>query len=126
MSFLNFFSGDFISNHSSFPWIPLEQIDQIDEVIERSYEKPVMIFKHSTRCSISRFALRQWENQSEVNSANYFLIDVLEYKLLSQYVAERLEIKHESPQVIVIKNREVITNLSHQNVQWDLIKLNFL
>lgn len=123
MSFFNFFSGDSKPDQPAFPWIPLEQVDQLDEVIEQSYEKPVVIFKHSTRCSISRFALRQWENESEVNAVNYYLIDLLNFRPVSQYVAERFQIRHESPQIIVLKGGKVVSHASHQDIQWNEIKM---
>lgn len=123
MSFFNFFSGDSKPDQPAFPWILLEQVDQIDEVIEQSYEKPVVIFKHSTRCSISRFALRQWENESEVNAVYYYLIDLLNFRPVSQYVAERFQIRHESPQIIVLKGGKVVSHASHQDIQWNEIKM---
>lgn len=123
MSFFNFFSGDSKPDQPTFPWIPLELVEQLDEVIEQSYEKPVVIFKHSTRCSISRFALRQWENESEVNAVNYYLIDLLNFRPVSQYVAERFQIRHESPQIIVLKGGKVVSHASHQDIQWNEIKM---
>jgi len=123
MSFFNFFSGDSKPNQPAFPWIALEQVEQLDKVIEQSYEKPVVIFKHSTRCSISRFALRQWENESEISAADYFLIDLLNFRPVSQYIADRFQIRHESPQIIVLKGGKVISHASHDAIQFNEIKL---
>jgi len=124
MSFFNFFSGDSKPDLPAFPWIALEQVDQLNEIIEQSYEKPVVIFKHSTRCSISRFALRQWESdcQTESLTVDFFLIDLLNFREVSQQVSERFQINHESPQIIVLKEGKAISHASHQDIQWEEVK----
>lgn len=125
MSFFNFLSGGSSSSEKdSFPWKPLEQPTQLDKIIEQSFEKTVVIFKHSTRCSISRFALKQWESDCQPQSltVDFFLIDLLNFREVSQQVSERFQITHESPQIIVLKEGKAISHASHQDIQWDEVK----
>lgn len=124
MSFFNFFSGDSKPDQPAFPWIPLEQVDQIDEVIEQSYEKPVVIFKHSTRCSISRFALRQWESQyiSGDLDMHFYFIDLLNYRKVSNEVAIRFQVVHQSPQILFIRNGKCVYHESHDGISLDHLR----
>jgi bacillithiol system protein YtxJ len=82
-----------------------------------SNEKPVAIFKHSTRCSVSRMALKQFEN--EFNSSDkvtpYFL-DLIEYRAISNEIASRFGVTHQSPQLILVKEGKAIYNVSHSDI----------
>ena len=102
---------------SKMNWNNLENILQLDAVVEASKEKPVVIFKHSTRCSISRMALKQFENEYnyEDKLAPYFL-DLLEYRDISNEIATRFGVYHQSPQMIVIKDGNAVFNASHSDI----------
>jgi bacillithiol system protein YtxJ len=98
-------------------WNELTDLGQLSEIIAISNEKPVAIFKHSTRCSVSRMALKQFEN--EFNSADkvtpYFL-DLIEYRAISNEIANRFGVTHQSPQLILIKEGKAIYNVSHSDI----------
>ena len=98
-------------------WNELTDLVQLDEIISISNEKPVAIFKHSTRCSVSRMALKQFEN--EFNSSDkitpYFL-DLIEYRAISNAIAEQFGVTHQSPQLILIKEGKAIYNVSHSDI----------
>ncbi len=85
------------SKHSI--WIPLETLGQLNEITTLSFEKPVLLFKHSTRCSISRMALKEFENDFNLSSkvTPYFL-DLLEHRDISNEIALRFGVVHQSPQ----------------------------
>ena len=105
-------------------WKLLESIDQIAEILTISKKVPVLIFKHSTRCGISRFVLKNFErsfNLSENEIEAYFL-DLIAYRSISNEIAERFTVIHQSPQVIVIKNREVVYHNSHSDISVEGIK----
>jgi bacillithiol system protein YtxJ len=98
-------------------WNELTDLGQLNEIIFISNEKPVAIFKHSTRCSVSRMALKQFEN--EFNSADkvtpYFL-DLIAHRDISNAIADQFSVTHQSPQLIVIKDGKAIYNVSHSDI----------
>lgn len=98
-------------------WNNLESLAQLDAIEEISFEIPVAIFKHSTRCHISRAALRMFENELNLKHeiAPYFL-DLLQYRNVSNEIASRFGVQHQSPQIIVIKDGKAIYNASHERI----------
>lgn len=103
---------------SGLPWERLTSIDQLKEVIEGSSEKPKLLFKHSTRCSISSMALngfqRSWEGSQD--DIDIYYIDLLSYRDVSNAIATETGVTHQSPQVIVLKNKEVVYTASHSSI----------
>ncbi len=99
-------------------WNKLEKPGQLDEIIKISAQTPVLIFKHSTRCAISRFALKQFENEYEIpeEKAEPFFLDLLQHRDVSNEIAQRFSVQHQSPQLIVIKNGKAIYNISHGDI----------
>lgn len=110
-------SDDKDLNENKINWNELTDLGQLNEIIAMSNEKPVAIFKHSTRCSVSRMALKQFEN--EFNSSDkvtpYFL-DLIEYRAISNEIANRFGVTHQSPQLILIKEGKAIYNVSHSDI----------
>lgn len=105
-------------------WVPLSDKAQLEEIIKISLAKPVLIFKHSTSCGISRMALKTFEREFDLEEAEielYFL-DLLSYRTLSTAVSEKFGVAHQSPQVLVIKNGKVIYNDSHHSISVNDIK----
>ena len=107
---------------SKINWIPLQSTGQLDEMVAVSDQKPALIFKHSTRCSISRFALKQFEAETlqcngftEDKISMYFL-DLLEYRDISNEIASRFGVYHQSPQLLLIKNGQSIYDASHDAI----------
>ncbi len=105
------------SNENKINWNELTDLGQLNEIIAGSNEKPVAIFKHSTRCSVSRMALKQFEN--EFNSSDkvtpYFL-DLIAHRDISNEIAHRFGVTHQSPQLILIKEGKAIYNVSHSDI----------
>jgi bacillithiol system protein YtxJ len=99
-------------------WEPLESVGQLDNIINNSEIKPKVIFKHSTRCGISRMVLNQFERGYEKNSddVTFYFLDLLNYRDVSNAVAEKLNVVHQSPQVIILYNREILHIESHQGI----------
>lgn len=110
-------SDDANSNENKIIWNQLTDLAQLNEITIISNEKPVAIFKHSTRCSISRMALKQFEN--EFNSSDkvtpYFL-DLIAYRDISNEIATRFGVHHQSPQLILIKEGKAIYSVSHSDI----------
>lgn len=116
--------GLFTNSGNKVNWIQLTKEEQLDELLAQSEEKPVLIFKHSTRCSISRFALNDFEyDWNTASDCICYFLDLLEYRNISNLIAERLHVVHQSPQVILIINREVVYHASHQSISAEKISL---
>lgn len=103
---------------SKLDWKYLESMEDLDNAEKQSHEKLVVLFKHSTRCSISRFVLKSFESAYDIPSEKmelYFL-DLIEYRPISNEIAERFEVMHQSPQMIVLKEGKAIFNSSHESI----------
>lgn len=100
------------------PWQLLDCEDQFFNLVKNSKHIPKVIFKHSTRCGISRMALKSFEDgyTLDENDAAFYLLDLLNYRDLSNLIATELNVMHQSPQVIVIDNEEIIHTDSHHGI----------
>ncbi|MFC4635625.1 bacillithiol system redox-active protein YtxJ [Dokdonia ponticola] len=117
------FNGLFGSKESKeptpeIPWKPLTEVNQLDVIIEDSKVKPVAIFKHSTTCGISRMALRQIESSYDIpaNQLDIYYLDLKAYRDVSNEIASRFQVTHQSPQMMVIKNGVAVYNDSHGGI----------
>ena len=110
-------SDDKDSNESKINWTELTDLGQLNEIIATSIEKPVVIFKHSARCSVSRMALKQFENEfdSRDKVTPYFL-DLIAHRNISYKIAHHFGVTHQSPQLILIKDGKAIYNVSHSDI----------
>ena len=112
------------TNQNGLNWNALTEIKQLDAIVEASTEKPVVIFKHSTRCSISRMALKNFEREydlAESEAAPYFL-DLLEHRDISNEIAQKFQVIHQSPQLILIKDGKAVYNASHSEIDAEALK----
>lgn len=100
-------------------WKPLTQQNEIEEIDKQSEATPILIFKHSTRCAISSAALsrieREWKN--DVLIVPYYL-DLLAYRNVSNALAEKYNVEHQSPQVLLISKGKCIYNQSHTGIRF--------
>jgi bacillithiol system protein YtxJ len=122
--FNNLFGSSEQESTSKIEWRKLTDLGQLNELIELSFEKPVLIFKHSTRCSISRFALKQFESDYDFSNEElqpYFL-DLLENRSVSNEVASRFDVFHQSPQILIIKEGQCVYDESHDSISIDSVK----
>jgi bacillithiol system protein YtxJ len=105
-------------------WVMLENEQQLKTIDEQSQSIPVLIFKHSTRCSISRFALKNFEASFDIPAGQltlYFL-DLLAFRTISTQVAQKYGVQHESPQVLLIKNGLCTYDASHESILVEALK----
>ena len=105
-------------------WNHLTDLNQLDDLIALSKETPVLIFKHSTQCSVSRMALKQFENDfdSSLKVTPYFL-DLIAFRLVSNAIAEKFQVTHQSPQLLLIKNGVSVYDVSHNAIDAADLKL---
>ena len=119
MEELQFFKGNKI-----FFWQGITTSEELEEVLNKNSDKPILLFKHSTRCGISLTALKAFErewSQEKVQSECYY-IDLLKYRVLSDQITLFSGVKHESPQLIMFHKGQVVYNASHSNIEVKEIK----
>lgn len=107
------------------PWINLNSISQLNEIEEKSKTKTQVIFKHSTRCGISRMVINQFVEVYDVD-ANWdlYYLDLLCYRDVSNEVGYQFQVMHESPQLLVIKNGVTVAHASHGGINdLDLMRI---
>lgn len=103
-------------------WENLTDLNQLGEIIFNSNEKPVVIFKHSTRCSISRMALKQFENEFALqDKVTPYFLDLITYREISNEIANRFGVQHQSPQILVIKDGKSVYDASHSDIDAEFL-----
>lgn len=105
-------------------WETLSSPEQLDTLQAQSVEQPVLIFKHSTRCSVSSMALNRLQRATATLQEAGFrlvLLDLIRHRALSDQVAERLGVIHQSPQVIVLRDKKPVYDASHTDIQPDTL-----
>lgn len=103
-------------------WIDLNSEAQLEALREKSHQKPALIFKHSTRCSISAMAKARLDRAGSMDSADCYYLDLLANRPLSNLIAEKFAVFHESPQVLIIRNGECIYDESHNGIDPDELR----
>lgn len=94
----------------------ITEVDDLDALLERSRERPVWLFKHSVTCGISAGARRRFEDfvgSRGAGEADYALLEVQHARPLSNAVAEATGVRHQSPQVILLRGGEAVWSTSH-------------
>lgn len=99
-------------------WNTISTLEELDKIKDASFTKPQIIFKHSTRCSISMMAKSRLEKGLQDISAlsDVYYLDLLSFRNISNEVATRFNIEHESPQIIILKNGTPIYDASHNMI----------
>ena len=97
-------------------WIDLTQVSQLDDIKAQSNEKPQLIFKHSTRCSISGVAKNRLDRSTPPANVDFYYLDLISYREISAKIAADFSVLHESPQVLLIKDGVCIYNESHSGI----------
>ena len=102
-------------------WKNLQNENDLAALKERSIEIPQVIFKHSTRCSISSMAKNRLERAAPAQNVEFNFLDLIKYRELSQKIADDFSVEHESPQILFIKNGECVYDESHSGISMDEI-----
>jgi bacillithiol system protein YtxJ len=97
-------------------WLTLDSPKGVEDIIARSKERPQLVFKHSTRCSISHMAKSRLERGPVSADIDYHYLDLLQFRPLSNQIAEIFQVHHESPQILLIRNGECIYEESHNGI----------
>ena len=102
-------------------WISLTDVQQLNEIKELSKTRVQVIFKHSTRCSVSSMAKHRLERTEQSMATDFYFLDLLRFRSLSDQVATDFSVHHQSPQILLIRNAECVYEESHNGIQMDEI-----
>ena len=97
-------------------WIHLTDEEQLKQIINKSQLKPQLIFKHSTRCSISAVALQRMQKTAQPSDIDFYFLDLLANRPLSNKIAEVFKVHHESPQILLIRDGSCVYDESHLGI----------
>jgi monothiol bacilliredoxin len=103
-------------------WIHLTSEDQLEAIRTRSNNRPQVIFKHSIRCGTSSMALSRLERTYTPMNADFYFLDIISYRSISNRIASDFNVPHESPQVLVITNEKCVYDESHSGINIDEIE----
>ena len=101
---------------SNIPWSTMSAESQIQEIVDASHENPQLIFKHSTRCSISSMAKSRLEREWNLENVQPWYLDLIAYRNVSNAIASQLGVDHQSPQAILLKDGIVVHDSSHNSI----------
>lgn len=97
-------------------WIALQSEAQLEEIRKRSTGRPQLIFKHSTRCSASALVKGRLERAPQPETIDFYYLDLISYRPISNKIAETFFVEHESPQVLLIRDGECVYEESHMGI----------
>ena len=102
-------------------WKAISDIDHIDQIIKESFKKAQVIFKHSTSCSISSMAKMRLQDKLHdiIAEIDLHYLDLIQFRNISNHIAEKFQVNHESPQLILIKDGEAEYDASHFDISID-------
>lgn len=99
------------------PWIALTSEEQLKNALVEAETETVLFFKHSTRCSISAMAYDRFEHDWNLeNNCKLYYLDLIAFRNVSNLMAELTHVVHQSPQVIVLRNNELIYTETHNGI----------
>lgn len=99
-------------------WIPLSNVGQLEDIVKQSNSVPCLIFKHSTRCSISSMAKSRLEKNWDFSATDIkpYYLDLIAFRDVSNAITEKFGVFHESPQALLIRNGECTYDASHLDI----------
>lgn len=100
-------------------WISLTNEDQLHQIKINSNTRPQVVFKHSTRCSISSMAKNRLEKSNQPGEIDFYFLDLIKYRPISNKIAEIFNVHHQSPQILVIKNGDCTYDESHSGIDME-------
>jgi bacillithiol system protein YtxJ len=97
-------------------WQHITTLNELEQANNLSHSKPILIFKHSTRCSISSAALGRMQRGWDLHLAPMYYLDLIQFRNISNAVSQLYNVEHQSPQVMVIKDGKCIHHASHFDI----------
>ena len=105
-------------------WIPLQSEDQLQEIVLNSDTKPQVIFKHSTRCSVSSMAKNRLDKKNQPEGIDFYYLDLIQYRKISNRIAADFDVTHQSPQILIIDHGKCVYDESHSGITMEDIVEN--
>lgn len=106
-------------------WNHINTAQDLEAAKSNSRQKPALIFKHSTSCSISAMALnrleRSWK-EAEMSDVAIYYLDLLKHRDLSQLIAQTFDVRHESPQILLIQHEQCVYHVSHMGINYQVLR----
>ena len=124
MSFLDkIFGGSSEENSKPDFWKNISSEEDLETAVKESFGKKVVLFKHSTRCFISKTVLKNFERevQNSDKAVSFYFLDLLAHRNISNKIADDFEVEHQSPQMIVLENGKAVKDASHQSISLSLV-----
>lgn len=100
-------------------WIIITNVGQLQDLKDKSSTKPQLVFKHSTRCSISGMTKTRLERSQQPDNIDFYFLDLINYRSISNKISEDFNVEHESPQILLIKNGECVYDESHTAIRME-------
>ncbi len=123
---MGWFSKKESTEKNKIDWNILNEVSQLKTISNESREKPIAIFKHSTRCSISSMAKSRLEREWELTEEDIkiYYLDLIAYRSVSNEIEQEFVVEHQSPQLLLIKDGEVTYHTSHSGISAAALKQN--
>ncbi|UII75619.1 bacillithiol system redox-active protein YtxJ [Flagellimonas sp. HMM57] len=103
-----------VKQDKKIPWIPLVSVEQLNDIETKSKEIPQLIFKHSITCGISRMVLNMFTDSYALDDkVDLYFLDLHAHRDVSNEVASKFQVMHQSPQLLIVRNGEVCFHTSH-------------
>ncbi len=106
-------------------WNKLTQLEELNTINEASFSQKIMVFKHSTRCSISSGALnrleRNWNDEIDSAKIKPYYLDLIGFRAISNEISSKWGVEHQSPQVLIIENGKCIYTTTHFEINYEEI-----
>lgn len=103
-------------------WQMLDSEEKVTKIIALSESKPQIILKHSISCPTSAMVKSRLERSPVIEQADYYLLDLWHNRSVSDLVAHRFGVRHESPQILIIRDGHCVYYESHYGITADAIK----
>ncbi|SEA34344.1 bacillithiol system protein YtxJ [Arachidicoccus rhizosphaerae] len=103
-------------------WQPLDSAEVLEKLIQDSFHKPQIIFKHSISCPTSAMAKSRLDRSCVIEQADYYLLDLWNYRDMSNMVAHKFGVEHQSPQILIISAGKCVYNESHYGITQERIQ----
>ena len=118
-----YFCGEIFTSKKMF-WNQIETQDDFEKLLALSQNSTVLIFKHSTRCGTSRFALKEFEQSWKMEDEHkmvFCFLDLIAHRYVSDFIEASLGVRHESPQVILMKKGKCVYSVSHSEIEYQKV-----
>ena len=97
-------------------WITIQDENQLEEIKKKSKIRPQVIYKHSVRCGVSSVVKSRLEKAKLPTDIDYYYLDIIHFRSISNKIAEEFRVYHESPQVLLIRDGQCVYEESHMGI----------